>query len=243
MTISLRERGVRGVVLDIEGTTTPISFVTDTLFPYADEHLPSYLASHAGQAEVNEAVRLLKQEWEDDVARGTNPPPRDSAQWVIDYVRWLMRQDRKSPGLKLLQGQIWRRGYEDGTLRGEVFADVPAAFVRWRGAGIEIATYSSGSVLAQRLLFGLSTAGDLARHIGSFFDTGVGAKREVASYRRIAERMDYPGRELLFVSDVAEELTAAATAGWQTALSVRPGNPPQQWSGGPMIRSFDEILV
>ena len=245
--ISLRAVGVGAVVLDIEGTTTPISFVSDVLFPFARAHLREHLAEHQDTPELAEVVGLLREEWmrdrPDELPPGAGAAPDESADALAAYIGWLMDHDRKSPGLKLLQGQIWRRGYEDGTLRGEVFADVPAAFVRWRGAGIEIATYSSGSVLAQRLLFGLSTAGDLARHIGSFFDTGVGAKREVASYRRIAERMDYPGRELLFVSDVAEELTAAATAGWQTALSVRPGNPPQQWSGGPMIRSFDEILV
>ena len=242
MTISLRERGVRGVVLDIEGTTTPISFVTETLFPYADEHLPSYLASHAGEAELEEAVRLLKQEWEDDVARGTNPPPRASAQWVTGYARWLMRQDRKSPGLKLLQGLIWKDGYADGTLRGSVYPDVPPALSRWRAAGMAIAIYSSGSVLAQRLLFSTTAYGDLTRFIGQYFDTGVGAKREAASYEQIAAAMALPPAELMFVSDVIAELEAARDAGMHVAHCIREGVYHAGTSGTDAVRSFDAIV-
>ena len=242
MTISLRERGVRGVVLDIEGTTTPISFVTETLFPYADEHLPSYLASHAGEAELREAVRLLKQEWEDDVARGTNPPPRASAQWVTGYARWLMRQDRKSPGLKLLQGLIWKDGYADGTLRGSVYPDVPPALSRWRAAGMAIAIYSSGSVLAQRLLFSTTAYGDLTRFIGQYFDTGVGAKREAASYEQIAAAMALPPAELMFVSDVIAELEAARDAGMHVAHCIREGVYHAGTSGTDAVRSFDAIV-
>src|SRR5688572_30792156 len=148
VTISLRTRGVRGVVLDIEGTTTPVSFVYDVLFRYAREHMASFVTSHAGQAALSEPVRLLEQEWEADVARNASPPPRNSsAQWVTDYALWMMQEDRKSPGLKLLQGLIWERGYADGSLRGEVYADVPPALERWRDAGLAIAIYSSGSVL------------------------------------------------------------------------------------------------
>ena len=242
MTISLRERGVRGVVLDIEGTTTPVSFVTDTLFPYADEHLASYLASHAGQAEVEEAVRLLKQEWEDDVARGHNPPPRESAQWVTGYARWLMRQDRKSPGLKLLQGLIWEGGYADGSLRGSVYPDVPPALSRWREAGLAIAIYSSGSVLAQRLLFSTTAYGDLTRFVGQYFDTGVGAKREAASYERIAAAMALPPAELLFVSDVIAEVDAARGAGMQAVHCLRDGDDDIGTSHPDAVRSFDAIV-
>ena len=238
MTISLRERGVHGVVLDIEGTTTPISFVTDTLFPYADEHLPSYLATHDGQAELEEAVRLLKQEWEDDVARGTSPPPRDSPQWVTGYSRWLMRQDRKSPGLKLLQGLIWEGGYGDGSLRGSVYPDVPPALSRWREAGLAIAIYSSGSVLAQRLLFSTTAYGDLTRFVGQYFDTAVGPKRESASYERIAAAMALPPAKLLFVSDVIAELEAARSAGMQVVHCVREASD----TASDAIRSFDEIV-
>ena len=240
MTISLRERGVRGVVLDIEGTTTPASFVTDTLFPYADEHLPSYLASHAGQAELEEALDLLSQEWEDDVARGTNPPPRDATHWVTGYARWLMRQDRKSPGLKLLQGLIWKGGYADGSLRGSVYPDVPPALSRWREAGLAIAIYSSGSVLAQQLLFSTTAYGDLTRFVEQYFDTGVGPKREAASYERIAGAMALPPAELLFVSDVIAELEAARGAGMQALHCLRDGD--MAIAHPDAVRSFDAIV-
>ena len=238
MTISLRERGVRGLVLDSEGTTTPVSFVYDVLFPYALEHLSSYVASHVAEPELDEPERLLRQEWEDDIARGTNPPPRNStAQWVVDYARWLMQQDRKSPGLKLLQGQIWERGYADGSLHGEVYPDVPPALARWQFDGLAIAIYSSGSVLAQRLLFSTTRYGDLTRFIGQYFDTGVGPKRESASYERIANALAFPAANILFVSDVIAEVDAARGAGMQAVHCVREDTRPN----ADAVQSFDEI--
>ena len=238
MTISLRERGVRGLVLDIEGTTTPVSFVYDVLFPYAREHLSSYVESHVGQPELDESVRLLRKEWEDEAARGTNPPPRDSSpRWVVDYAAWLMEQDRKSPGLKLLQGHIWEGGYADGSLQGDVYPDVPPALARWRDEALAVAIYSSGSVLAQRLLFSTTAYGDLTRFIGQYFDTGVGPKREAESYERIAEAMSLPPGSILFVSDVIAELDAARGAGMQVVHCVREAGS----STANAVRSFDEI--
>ena len=242
MTISLRERGVRGVVLDIEGTTTPVSFVYDVLFPYAREHVASFVTAHAGQTVLNEPVRLLGQEWEEDVARNSNPPPRNaSTQWVTEYARWLMQQDRKSPGLKLLQGLIWEGGYADGSLRGEVYPDVPPALARWRDAGLVIAIYSSGSVLAQRLLFSTTAYGDLTRFIGQYFDTGVGSKREVESYQRIAAAMALPPAKLLFASDVMAELEAARDAGMQVVHCVRDGVENAGTTDIRVVPSFDAI--
>lgn len=236
VTISLRERGVRGLVLDIEGTTTPVSFVYDVLFPYARER-ESYVASQSGQPGLEESARLLKQEWEEDVAGGTNPPTRESPRWIVDYARWLMQQDRKSPGLKLLQGLIWEGGYADGSLRGQVYPDVPPALARWQAAGLVIAIYSSGSVLAQRLLFSTTAYGDLTRFIAQYFDTGVGSKREVESYARIAAAMSLPPEGLLFVSDVTAEWEAARGARMQVVHCIRDGTD----STGDEVRSFDEI--
>jgi enolase-phosphatase E1 len=250
VTISLRERGVKGVVVDIEGTTTPIAFVYDVLFPYAREHLREYVAAHAATPAMDEPVRLLRGEWEEDVARGEDPPPdmkdveRDATlDCVVSYARWLMRRDRKSPGLKLLQGMIWERGYREGTLRGEVYPDVPPALERWHAAGITIAIYSSGSVLAQRLLFSTTAYGDLTRFIGHYFDTGVGPKREPESYRRIAETTAFASSSLLFISDVQAELDAAAAAGLQTLLCERTGArvPATQAAGA--ITDFTGLTV
>jgi enolase-phosphatase E1 len=247
VTIALGERGIRGVVLDIEGTTTPMWFVYDVLFPYARSHLRAYVEAHIEKDELRDVVRLLGEEHAADVASGETPPDlreapsKASAGSLAAYLEWLMDRDRKSPGLKLIQGRIWERGYADGSLHSEVFADVPPALGRWRNEAIDIAIYSSGSVLAQRLIFAHATAGDLTQLISFFFDTSVGPKRSADSYRRIVERMGRPAERILFVSDVVEELDAARAAGLSTALCVRPGNAPQPPSSDAVIRSFDEI--
>ena len=147
------------------------------------------------------------------------------------------------PGLKLLQGKIWELGYRDGALRGQVFDDVRPALERWRDAGLDIAIYSSGSVLAQQLLFQTTDAGDLTRFLSGYFDTGIGPKVSSDSYRHIAEALAAPAERLLFISDVAGELDAARAAGLQTLLCVRPSNPtPAYQHNHPVIRSFDEIV-
>ena len=137
---------------------------------------------------------------------------------------------------------VWREGYEDGSLRGDVYPDVPATLVAWRDAGGRVAIYSSGSVLAQRLLFGHSTAGDLMPLIDAYFDTGVGHKREVASYHAITAELDIEASAILFVSDVVAELDAARDAGLQTRLSLRPGNPEvEPGHGHAEVRSLAEL--
>ena len=151
-----------------------------------------------------------------------------------------MDQDRKSPGLKLLQGQIWDEGYRSGELKGEVFADVAPALRRWRDAGVAVAIYSSGSELAQRLLFGSTASGDLTPLLARFFDTTVGAKQAAESYRRIARELGIPPDRMLFISDVTTELDAAHSAGCQVLLCVRPGNRPQPNHAYPVIERFDE---
>ena len=224
------------VLLDIEGTTTPIAFVTETLFPYARTHLPEYLRTHWATPECRTAIDRLQAEYEADRAAGEDPPPWSPRA----YLEWLMDRDRKSPALKELQGRVWEEGYRDGALVGVVYEDVPRAFARWRDAGVPVGIYSSGSVLAQQWLFRRSTAGDLTPLLSCHFDTAIGAKREPPSYKRIAQAVHLPPAEVLFVSDVAAELDAARTAGLQTALIVRPGNPPQPDAGHRIIASLTE---
>ena len=234
MTARPSPRAWSAVVLDIEGTTTPIAFVHEALFPYARARLAPFLAAHAARRDVTRIVSALWLEHRADAAGGEAPPP-----WVVErdpvgpvqYLEWLMDRDRKSPGLKALQGLIWDEGYAKGELRGQVFPDVPAALARWRAAGLGLAIYSSGSVLAQRRLFQSTEAGDLTAHIDDFFDTGVGPKREPDSYRRIAAAMGRPPADILFISDVTAELAAARAAAFQTRLSIRPGNPAQPEAG------------
>ena len=209
-----------------------MAFVYDVLFPYAREQAAAYLRENPD----SDAIELLKQEWRGDSEEGA---PDDLAA----YVEWLMDRDRKSPGLKRLQGLVWQRGYRDGELNGEVFDDVPRALERWRQRGIAVAIYSSGSVLAQRLLFSSTRFGDLTRLLSNYFDTSSGSKTSAESYRRIAASLECSTNEMLFVSDSASELEAARSAGCQVALCVRPGNPGQQAPEGVrVVHTFDEIL-
>jgi len=229
---------VRAILLDIEGTTTPIAFVYDVLFPYVRAHLRDYLRSRPDP----DVVGSLKQERARDAALPKSPQPDESLEGLAGYVEWLMDRDRKSPGLKALQGLVWERGYRDGSLKGVVFPDVARALVRWRHAGIKTAIYSSGSVLAQRLLFGTTAFGDLTPMLTEFFDTSSGGKTFEDSYRRIAAGLGCSPPEMLFVSDVVTEIDAARNAGCQVILCVRPGNAPQQVSGEQrFVHSFDEI--
>jgi enolase-phosphatase E1 len=157
-------------------------------------------------------------------------------------VNWLIDRDRKSTGLKSLQGKIWKQGYSDGTLKAQLFADVRPALERWRRAGLKISIFSSGSSLAQKLLFAHTEAGDLTRFIDNYFDTTVGSKTDAASYRQIASALSLPAQEILFISDVVPELEAAGAAGMRTLLCVRPGNDSQHLAERyPQIRDFDEI--
>jgi enolase-phosphatase E1 len=210
---------IRAILLDIEGTTTPIAFVHEVLFSYARDHAKEFLAS---QTDTDDIARL-REEHAADVSNGEHPPTELDA-----YVEWLIARDRKSTGLKSLQGKIWRQGYTDGSLKSQVYADVAPAFARWRARGLSINIFSSGSVLAQQLLFAHTNAGDLTKFIDQYFDTNVGKKGEAASYRRIAEALSLRPEEILFVSDVVAELDAANGAGMQPLLSIRPGNPPQE---------------
>jgi len=245
VTFRLREHGVAVVLLDIEGTTTPISFVHEVLFPYARARLDRYLGEHAAEEALRDALAGLRVEWQDDIASGEAPPawPKGDIAPAAGYLAWLMDRDRKSPSLKRIQGEIWETGFQAGALRGDVFPDVAPALARWKRSGVEVAIYSSGSALAQRLIFGATAQGDLTPLISSFFDTAVGPKRSVDSYVRIAREMRRAPQQMLFVSDVPEELKAALEAGYQVLLAVRPGNReadrPTSLAG---ITSFDEIV-
>jgi enolase-phosphatase E1 len=226
------------ILLDIEGTTTPIAFVTETLFPYARRHLAAYLDQHGDTSESRATLARLREEYDADRARHEPVP-----EWTpLAYLTWLMDRDRKSPALKELQGRVWEEGYRNGTLVGEVFDDVPRALARWRDEGVAVGIFSSGSVRAQQWLFRRSTAGDLTPYLSWHFDTGVGAKRETGSYARIAGDVSVEPAEILFVSDVAAELDAARAAGMRTAMAVRPGNPSQPRHDHTVVTSFDQLF-
>ncbi|NNM75484.1 acireductone synthase [Sphingomonas sp. ID1715] len=184
---------IRAILTDIEGTTSSIAFVTETLFPYARARLRTYLAAHP-----EEACGLSAETLE---------------QWIDE--------DRKEPLLKDIQGRIWREGYERGELKGHVYPDAVLALNRWHEAGLRLFVYSSGSVAAQRLIFGHSEAGDLTSLFEGYFDLALGSKLESASYRRIAEAIGEEPAAILFLSDNVQEIEAAKDAGLQTQLIDR----------------------
>ena len=225
---------VRGILLDIEGTTTPISFVHDVLFSYARAHAREFLKNNQDSDEVRADIALLREEHAADVGQNLQPPEA-----IADYIDWLIDRDRKSTGLKSLQGKIWRQGYLDGSLKSQVFGDVAPALERWHTAGLRIAIFSSGSVLAQQLLFAHTDAGDLTKFINDYFDTNVGKKSDAESYRKIAAALGLEPGEILFISDVVAELEAAKEAGMKTLLSIRPGNSAQEWHQ--RIQTFDTV--
>lgn len=242
---------VKCVLLDIEGTTTPIDFVYRVLFPYARERAADFLARHASEDDfLRDLLARFAEEHARDKRCGQDPPelqshtPEARLRSTVDYIHWLMDRDRKSTPLKELQGKIWEQGYREGQLNGQVFPDVPRAFRRWQRQHRSIAIYSSGSVLAQKLLFSYTTDGDLTPYIQNYFDTNTGAKAEPESYRKITEALRLSPPELLFISDVVAELDAARSAGVQTLLCLRPGNPPQPEAGQfSSAVGFDELFA
>jgi enolase-phosphatase E1 len=218
--------------------------VHGVLFPYARARVRAFLERHAADPEVRADLVRLKAEHAAEPEHAPHPPPWQVSRELESaeaYVHWLMDRDRKSTGLKSLQGKIWEAGYRAGDFRGPVYPDVPAALARWRGQGRDVAIFSSGSVQAQRWLFANSTAGDLTSFIRAYFDTTTGPKTEARSYERIAVALERSPSEVLFVSDVNAELDAARLAGMRTALCVRTGEAAEGPAGHPIVRTFDEV--
>ena len=233
---------MKAILLDIEGTTTPIDFVHRTLFPVARERTAAFVGENF-EALTGE-VAGLKIEHREDYAEEfyTKEFDETSPASVADYLIFLIDEDRKSTVLKTIQGKIWRTGYESGELKSIVFDDVPRAFERWNEQGKTIAIYSSGSVLAQKLIFRYSNYGDLTEFITDYFDTNVGGKKYSESYAKIAALLNFPAAEILFISDVAAEIEAAEAAGFQTMMAFREGNaPPDAQNRHQIVKTFDTI--
>jgi enolase-phosphatase E1 len=223
----IRVDGVTAVVNDIEGTTSSLAFVHEVLFPYSRARMIDYVAQHRALVEpILDVVRDMADRHDlDDVGVARL------------LVRWI-DEDRKAPPLKALQGMIWRQGYEVGELVGDVYDDAVRGLRRWRHQGLRLAVYSSGSVEAQKLIFGHSAVGDLTGLFSAWFDTAVGAKVEAASYGRIAAAMHLSPGEILFLTDAPAEIEAASMAGFKVIRLVREGIP-----GPGEAPSFDEIEI
>lgn len=223
------------LLLDIEGTTTPITFVKDVLFPYIKEHLEDYLSAHWEEDECKQDVYLLKKQIEEDMRQNraclvhavdqtVHTDEEKAIREVVDNVLWQMAADRKSTALKQLQGHMWRAAYTSGRIQGQVYEDVTPAIRRWRSHGLKVFIYSSGSVEAQKLLFEHSVEGDVLDLFDGHFDTNIGAKVDSKSYKNIAERIGCDSEEITFLTDVTREAKAAEEAGVNVVVVVRPGN-------------------
>ena len=229
----------KAILLDIEGTTIPIDFVHNTLFPFAKARIAGFVQENLEGLKF-ELGQLAAEYAGDHDYNGEFRP--DSANSVSDYLKYLIDQDRKSTALKSIQGLIWQKGYESGDLVSSVFDDVPPALKRWKDAGKSVAIFSSGSVLAQRLIFKYSDHGDLTQLIDAYFDTTAGAKREADSYRGIAGGLEMDAGDVIFVSDIPAELDAARTAGLQSVLCMRNGNAEiKEDHSYRAIESFDSL--
>ena len=208
---------IKYILTDIEGTTTSVSFVYDVLFPYFREHVADLLSITSSEVSIalEDAKLLHEQE--------TGISGLDDAALLDVILSWSL-DDRKVTPLKTLQGILWKNAYESGAIKAHVYDDVPLALSKWLTAGIQLAVFSSGSVAAQKLLFKYANQGDLSSFFSAYFDTTSGSKRDAVTYSIIAEKLGCEPQELLFLSDIQEELVAASTAGCDTIQLVRPGN-------------------
>lgn len=223
---------IRAIVTDIEGTTSSISFVKDVLFPYARKRLPAYIETHSDHPDV--------QHWLHEAAKEADIIEASRQEIIELLLRWI-DEDRKSTALKALQGMIWKEGYETGEYRAHIYPEVAARLHTWRGEGLHLYVYSSGSVQAQKLFFRYSDAGDLSHLFAGYFDTETGPKREKASYIRIADAIGERPEHILFLSDVIEELDAARDAGLRTGWLLRPPLEVPGQPRHPAYTSFDAI--
>lgn len=221
---------IRAILTDIEGTTTDINFVHKTLFPYAAKHLPDYVRENQQSSAVQQIL--------DDARQEIGQSEADVETLIDAFLGWI-EADKKVTALKALQGLIWVNGYQQGDFTGHLYHDAYTYLQGWHEQGFKLYVFSSGSVKAQKLLFGYSDAGDITELFSGYFDTTTGHKREQASYVAIAEAMELPAAEILFLSDVEEELDAARAAGMQTTLLARDEEPEN--SVHPVVCSFDEI--
>lgn len=259
---------IRHILLDIEGTTCPVSFVSEVLFPYAQRQVGDYLDRHAEDPTIQQLVRELKQAWQQDdhpeavtLLQAARTSQQNSGlqsgefdatvdgtdslthQALLSYLNVLIQHDRKLTAWKELQGLIWKEGYARRELTANLFSDVLPTLRHWKQMGMELSVYSSGSVAAQQLLYGNSHEGDARPLFSHWFDTRIGAKQQTESYQRILEVIGCRAEQALFVSDALAELEAASSAGMKVVFSNREGNPHRDPGPFMSIRSLDQLQL
>lgn len=222
---------IKAIVTDIEGTTSSLSFVHDVLFPYARQHMAEFVRRHAQDSAVVPLLNDVRVEVGEDLKLDK----------IIEQLQNWMKEDKKITPLKALQGMVWQAGYQDGAFTGHVYDDAVACLSRWHDQGIPLYVFSSGSVKAQKLLFGFSDAGDLSSLFQGYFDTRIGNKRENLAYQAIAKEIGLPAADILFLSDIKEELDAAKSIGMQTVWLLREGEPDAA-AEHQQVKDFSEIM-
>ncbi|MGX1184818.1 enolase-phosphatase E1 [Pseudomonas sp. F-14 TE3623] len=220
---------IKAILTDIEGTTSAVSFVFDVLFPYAAKHLPDFVRENAERADVAEQLAAVRRD---------SGEPQADVERVIEILLGWIAEDRKATPLKALQGMVWEQGYQVGQLKGHVYPDAVEALKRWHQEGYQLFVYSSGSIQAQKLIFGCSDAGDLSPLFSGHFDTTSGPKREAQSYERITQAIGVEASQILFLSDIVQELDAAQAAGMATCGLAREGG---ELAGHVTVDSFARI--
>jgi methylthioribulose 1-phosphate dehydratase/enolase-phosphatase E1 len=234
--------------LQLLGTTTPITFVKDVLFPYSSQHLESYISNSLDSLETKQILTDLHTQHSEDIRDGRldSHSTVSNFESLMAYVQAMIAADRKVPVLKKLQGLVWKQGYATGALLAHVYDDVPPFLRSMQDRGVAVCIYSSGSRGAQQLLFKHTNFGDLRSYLNVYFDTTVGQKRAVKSYQEILLSLGYTETpsEVLFVTDILEEAVAAKEAGMRAVLSLRPGNavlPVAAVHGFTEITTFDQL--
>jgi enolase-phosphatase E1 len=224
---------IQYILTDIEGTTTSVSFVYETLFPYFSTHCRAYIQKHLTEPKIRTQLEAVKTTvWAENEAQITDNE-------AIETLLYWTKTDRKHTALKALQGYLWRIGYEKGEIKGHIYADVPPALAKWQQNKIQMGVYSSGSVEAQKLIFGFSDFGDLTSYFSHYFDTNIGHKREVSAYQNIQQQLQISAQNSLFLSDVEAELDAAQLAGFQTIQLLRGSTQASEKHA--KVKSFLEI--
>lgn len=224
---------IKAIVCDIEGTTSSLSFVKQTLFPYARQRMPAYIAQHGDDPAVATLIGEVK--------NAMGQPHADLQAVTAQLVAWI-DEDKKITPLKAIQGLIWEQGYRQGDYLGHVYDDAYEKLTQWHAAGIALYIFSSGSVYAQKLLFSHSQFGDMTVLFTDYFDTTIGAKQEPQAYHTIAGRIGRSASEILFLSDTVRELDAAQIAGMSTVCVVRDGQYDTD-NPHPQVVNFYDIEV
>ena len=230
--LSVSRTMIKTIVTDIEGTTSSLSFVKDVLFPYSRQHMAEFVRAHAQEPAVRHEL---------DEVRRLSGKNLTEAEVIEQLTRWI-GEDKKLTPLKSLQGMIWEDGYKKGDFKGHMYEDAVRHLQKWKQAGIRLYVFSSGSVQAQKLLFAHTVYGDLTPLFSGYFDTNIGSKREADSHRKIAAAIGASPADILFLSDIKEELDAASAAGMQVIWLMRdsavdPNAVHRQ------VKSFDEIAL